>query len=128
MGGQSLMPDQMAALQGWVEAVPAPPAPTWVDVSAAARGQALFEGAKAGCSSCHSGTKLTNNQTLDVGTGAPFQVPPLVGVGWRAPFLHDGCAATLADRFGSCATPAHGNTASLTSANVSDLVAYLETL
>ena len=127
MSGQALMPDQLGALQGWVEAVPAPPAPSWVDASAAARGQALFGGAQAGCSSCH-GAKLTNNQTLDVGTGGQFQVPPLVGLGWRAPFLHDGCAATLADRFGSCATPGHGSTASLTTANVSDLIAYLETL
>ena len=30
---------------------------------------------------CHNGPKLTNAQTVDVGTGAPFQVPSLVGVG-----------------------------------------------
>jgi hypothetical protein len=63
-----------------------------------------------------------------VGTGGAFQVPPLVGLGWRAPFLHDGCAGTLADRFGSCATSGHGNTSSLSSGDLSDLVAYLETL
>jgi len=42
--------------------------------------------------------------------------------------MHDGCATTLTDRFTSCATPGHGSTASLSTANVSDLVAYLETL
>jgi hypothetical protein len=53
------------------------------------------------CNTCHSGPKLTNNLTLDLGTGGSFQVPPLVGVGWRTPLLYDGCAATIADRFGS---------------------------
>jgi acyl-coenzyme A thioesterase PaaI-like protein len=65
---------------------------------------------------------------MDVGTGGNFQVPPLVGVGWRTPLLHDGCAATLADRFGACATPQHGSIGTLSQQNVSDLVAYLETL
>lgn len=72
--------------------------------------------------------KLTNNATVDVGTGGAFQVPPLVGLGWRAPFLHDGCAATLADRFGSCATSQHGSTGSLSAGEIADLTAYLETL
>ncbi len=62
------------------------------------------------CSTCHNGAKLTNNQPMDVGTGGAFQVPPLVGVGWRTPLMHDGCATTLADRFGACATPQHGST------------------
>ena len=99
-----------------------------MDPAAAQRGQALFESASTGCTTCHNGAKHTNNATLDVGTGGAFQVPPLIGVGWRTPLLHDGCAATLTDRLTTCATPGHGSTASLTTANVSDLVAYLETL
>ena len=55
-------------------------------------------------------------------------MPSLLGIGNRAPFLHDGCAATLADRFGPCATSAHGNTGALSTANVADLVSYLESL
>jgi hypothetical protein len=128
MSGVLLDPPSVAALQGWVESIPAPPAPSWVDPAAAQRGQALFEGGSTGCTSCHNGVKFTNNATLDVGTGALFQVPPLIGVGWRTPLLHDGCAATLTDRFTTCATLGHGATASLTTENVSDLVAYLETL
>jgi cytochrome c peroxidase len=129
MSGAKLAKDQVAVLKQWVEAVPAPPAPSWVDSAAATRGKAIFGRASVGCASCHSGAKLTNNETLNVGTGGQFQVPPLVGLGWRAPFLHDGCAASIADRFGSsCATSAHGNTSSLSSGEVSDLVAYLETL
>jgi len=128
MDGAALAMDQLSALQGWVEKVPAPPAPSWIDSSAAQRGRTLFATPSVGCSGCHSGAKFTNNQTVDVGTGGSFQVPPLVGVGWRTPLLHNGCAATIADRFGKCATQQHGNIGSLTSQNISDLTAYLETL
>ncbi|HEY6464235.1 MAG TPA: cytochrome c, partial [Polyangiaceae bacterium] len=128
MSGTQLDPGQMNVLEGWVQSIPAPPAPSWVDTAAAARGQALFEGDQAGCSVCHSGDKLTNNMTVSVGTGGAFQVPPLVGVGWRTPLLHDGCAISVADRFGRCATPGHGSTAGLSTQNVSDLVAYLDSL
>ena len=63
-----------------------------------------------------------------MGTGGAFQVPPLVGVGWRTPLMHAGCATTLADRFGACATPGHGNTQSLSPQDIENLTAYLETL
>jgi hypothetical protein len=128
MSGASLSTDQMGAITSWVQQVSPPPGPSWVDAASAQRGQALFESASTGCATCHSGAKFTNNLTMDVGTGGNFQVPPLVGVGWRAPFMHDGCAATLADRFGACATPQHGSTGTLSSQDISDLVAYLETL
>jgi hypothetical protein len=42
--------------------------------------------------------------------------------------MHDGCAAAIADRFGACATAGHGSTQSLSSDQISDLTAYLETL
>jgi len=128
MSGASLGPSQMGALTGWVQAVPAPPAPTWVDASAAKRGKAIFGRVDVGCATCHTGAKFTNNLTMDVGTGGQFQVPPLVGVGWRTPLMHDGCATTIADRFGSCSTPEHGSIGSLSSGDISDLTAYLETL
>jgi Cytochrome c len=127
MDGASLPPDQMSALQGWVQSIPAPPAPSWVDPASASRGQALFTGQGA-CSTCHSGARFTNNQDVNVGTGGAFQVPPLVGVGWNTPLLHDGCAATLADRFGKCGTPSHGATSALSAQNIDDLISYLETL
>jgi hypothetical protein len=128
MAGQSLDDPNMTALTGWVESIPAPPAPTWIDPNAAASGKVLFERADVGCSTCHSGAKFTNNATVDVGTGGAFQVPPLVGVGWRTPLLHDGCAQSIADRFGSCATPQHGAISSLSAADIVNLTAYLQTL
>jgi hypothetical protein len=126
MSGAMLPDDQRNALTGWVQTVPAPaPATT---SSASQRGKTLFERADVGCATCHSGPKFTNNQTVDVGTGGAFQVPPLVGVAWRTPLMHDGCAATIADRFGACSTPAHGSIGSLSASDISDLVSYLETL
>jgi len=128
MSGHPLTAGQLTALQGWVEAIPAPPAPSWVDGAAALRGKQVFESKGAACSTCHEGAKLTNNRTVDIGSGGSFQVPPLVGVGWRTPLLHDGCAASFADRFGKCATPQHGSTASLSAGDLSDLTAYLDSL
>ena len=77
------------------------------------------------------GTLLTNNATVDVGTGAAFQVPSLRGVSWRAPLMHDGCATTLTDRFTSAACGGgdkHGVTSGLTDAALGDLVVYLQSL
>jgi cytochrome c553 len=128
MAGQTLPADQMGALTSWVQAIPPPPAPSWVSASAASAGEALFNSAAVGCATCHSGAKFTNNQTLDVGTGGAFQVPPLVGVGWRAPLLHNGCAATIADRFGMCSTPQHGTLTNLSAADLQNLEAFLDTL
>jgi hypothetical protein len=128
MSGVLLPPDQMGALTGWVQTIPPPPAPTWTEEKAASLGRALFQRADVACASCHSGPKFTNNATVDVGTGGAFQVPPLVGVGWRTPLLHDGCAATIGARFGECSTPKHGNISSLSANDLANLTEYLETL
>ncbi len=128
MGGPELRAAQVASLQHWIDRIPlvahdAPP-----DVEMVERGAALFRRDDVGCAGCHSGERRTNNVTVDVGTGAPTQVPSLVGIVDRAPFMHNGCAPTLRDRFGSCGGSRHGTTQSLTTSQVSDLVAYLETL
>ncbi|HEV3194156.1 MAG TPA: cytochrome-c peroxidase, partial [Polyangiaceae bacterium] len=113
---------------GWVQSIPAPPAPTWVDPTAAQRGRALFERSDTQCVTCHSGPKFTNNQTVSVGTGRAFQVPPLVGVGWRLPLFHDGCAKSITDRFQTCSTLGHGAVFLLSQQDVLDMTAYLDTL
>ena len=131
MSGPTLDAEQQSALFAWINAIPLLPQSAPADPAAVARGKALFEDtAHAGCTSCHSGAELTNNSTVDVGTGGMFQVPRLVGVAWRAPFLHDGCAATLTDRFTSCGgtSDLHGATSQLTPAQIADLVAYVSTL
>lgn len=129
MNGPALDSKQKDNLQSWLFALPALPAPTGLDSAAVARGQALFASSATGCASCHTGPRFTSSITVDVGTGDRFQVPSLIGVGARAPFLHDGCAATLTDRFGSCGGGAkHGNTSGLSTGDIGDLVTYLQTL
>ena len=131
MAGPLLSDDQKTALAGWVDTIPAPPSPAGLDASSVARGRALFEDVKVGCATCHSGALLTNNATVDVGTGIAFQVPSLRGISSRAPFMHNGCAATLAERFTSLACGGgdkHGATSMLGAAQIDDLVAYMGSL
>ncbi|MEP7125220.1 MAG: c-type cytochrome [Byssovorax sp.] len=116
------------AFARWVDALPAPTPVAPTDPAAVAKGSALFHDPTIGCATCHSGEKLTNSSTADVGKGEKLKVPSLLGVGARAPFMHDGCAPTLTDRFGSCGGSSHGATSALTPEQVSALVAYMETL
>jgi mono/diheme cytochrome c family protein len=129
MDGTNLTTDQAAALQAWLFAVPRPITSPQEDAASVARGSTLFHSVAVGCSGCHAGEHYTNNQTLDVGTGGSFQVPSLIGVSWRAPYLHDGRAPELVDRFNPEITGhSHGHTSQLTTPEIDDLVHYLETL
>lgn len=128
MGGEQQSPERVAALQRWLFALPSLPSLRASDDAAAERGAALFESVDVGCARCHAGEAFTNNTTVKVSTDA-LQVPSLIGIAHRAPFMHDGCALTLLDRFGPCGGgEEHGHTAQLSQAQIADLVAYLETL
>lgn len=125
MGG--VRPDTSAthALGDWLDRVPARAAPPLVDLRSAKLGALVFSNAQ--CGACHSGPELTNGTTVDVGTGGKFQVPSLKALRWRGPWMHDGCAQVLGDRFDpSCGGASHGN--SVAPADVPDLVEYLKTL
>ena len=126
MLGPSLTDEQTSVLSRFVNHIPALKPIASSDPAAVERGHALFTNQNVGCASCHAGTKLTNNQSLNVGTGGAFQVPSLVAVGWRAPYLHNGCASTLRDRFGSCGGEMHGRISELAETDLGDLVAYLD--
>lgn len=130
MSGPALNVVQIETLKQWIDHMPARIAPRTMD-DAAARGRALFFDARVACNGCHSGAASTNNQTVNVGTGAAFQVPTLRSIAWRAPYMHNGCAPTLRDRFTNPACGGgdqHGITSHLSSTQIDDLVAYLETL
>lgn len=131
MGGLEPGVPQLEALSGWLNQIPHVQRSAVADEAAIARGEALYWDEKVACGSCHDGTKLTNNLTVDVGTGMPLQVPSLVGIMDRAPFMHDGCAPDMKSRFTdlSCGGgDQHGVTSHLTEAQIDDLLTYLDSL
>jgi mono/diheme cytochrome c family protein len=131
MSGPILSGYQKEALAGWIDSIPAMPAVAGLDAAAVARGKVLFNDAKVACATCHAGALLTNNATVDVGTGLKLQVPSLRGLAWRGPFMHDGCANTLAGRFDAATCGGgdkHGVTSHLMPAQIADLTAYLSSL
>jgi hypothetical protein len=129
MGGEAQGPVHARAIGRWVDAIPRLPAMREADDPAVLRGKEIFEGPSASCGHCHSGAHLTSNENADIGRSGALQVPSLVGVAWRGPFMHDGCAPTLLDRFDpSCGGDKHGNVSKLSADDLNDLVAYLESL
>ncbi len=131
MAGGQVDTQGVGALASWLDKIPTIPTSQTADDATLVRGQTLF--ASAGCVACHNGPDFTNGQTVSVGTGSQsqaFQVPQLHGLAMRAPYMHDGCAATLHDRFAlPCGGGAsHGNASALSEAQLGDLIAYLETL
>jgi mono/diheme cytochrome c family protein len=131
MAGPLLSHEEISALQAWVDTIAPLPGVAGLDRAAVDRGKALFNDSKIACASCHAGALLTNNATVDVGTGRAFQVSSLLGLAWRAPYMHDGCATSLRERFGapSCGGgEMHGSTSTLSASNIDDLLAYLESL
>jgi len=128
MGGFAIDTGYASALGQWMDQQPALSLPA-TDAASAARGKLLFESEAAACGSCHNGPALTNNESADVGTGGTFQVPGLLGLSLRAPYMHDGCARTLEERFAqACGGDKHGNTAQLSEGQLTDLVTYLGSL
>jgi mono/diheme cytochrome c family protein len=131
MSGPRIDANYTRSLFNWVDKIPRVEAPAAADPEAAARGQALFNDATVGCASCHTGARMTNNASVFVNTGGVFQVPSLVGLAWRAPYMHSGCAKNLSDRFiaaGCGGGDEHGRTSQLTASQRADLVTYLESL
>ena len=106
MSGPMLSSEQINLMLNWIDAQPRPSRAAPADAAAVARGRALFNDTQnVGCVSCHCGRH--GSATTRRWTSAPaalFQVPSLIGVGTRGPYMHDGCAPTLRDRF----TPACG--------------------
>jgi hypothetical protein len=101
------------------------------DAEAEARGKALFESKETKCATCHSGPAFTDNQSHQVGTASEkLQTPSLVGLALHPPFMHDGCAKTLHERFNPACGGGdeHGTVSHLNEAQVNDLVAYLTSL
>ena len=119
MQGPPLDDDQTFALEHWL---PPLAAARPADTAAVDRGKALFESERGRCATCHAGAARTNNQTVNVKTGGAFQVPSLVNVGFRAPYLHDGSVGSIAE----LVLEGHGDNV-LTPSEAADVTTYVRT-
>jgi hypothetical protein len=133
MGGVKQSPERRDALERWLFALKPPAAEPTTDAERVLRGRRSFESFEVGCADCHRGARLTDNNSYDVATGEPgekFQVPSLIGLGSRSRLIHDGCARSLAERFGpDCGGgDRHGRVSQLDAGELDDLIGYLETL
>ena len=101
-----------------------------LDPAVVEKGRAAFT--KAECDTCHSGPAYTDGAIKTVRPGVEaVKTPSLLGVGARRPLLHDGCAATLEQRFNEpCddGTDQHGLVSLLDGDELTSLVVYLRTL
>jgi mono/diheme cytochrome c family protein len=133
MGGGTPSADTSSSMSKWIFALQ--PRKPLVDAqdAGALRGKELFMSEGAQCSTCHSGKKFMSTNSVEVGTtekGHALQVPSLLGVAYRAPFLHDGRARTLRERFDPSkgGGDKHGRTSHLNAAQIDDLIAYLSSI
>ncbi|HEY1696754.1 MAG TPA: hypothetical protein VGG39_31545 [Polyangiaceae bacterium] len=133
MGGDGLLVD-VSTVQAYIDEIVQPPVLPVADAASVARGEALFTSPQVGCSTCHDGPYLTddqlhvvlNPQSLDpADTIAQTNTPGLHGVFLTAPYFHDGRAATLQDVL---ADPLMGSTQGLSAQQTGDLIAYLQSL
>ena len=91
MGGPEQSEARLAAFQRWVFSIP-PHEPELGDEELVQRGSVVFE--EAGCATCHSTNAFTSGKQEMV-DGEPLQVPSLVGLALRPPYMHDGRALDL---------------------------------
>jgi|GEM_PF-1650426 len=138
MEGDALLVDLDAIAAYMAELSPPPVRPRdGAERTRIARGAALFASPEVGCATCHVGDLLGGTRAFDVlpatadadATISAVQVPPLVGVHTRPPYLHDGRAASLRDVLVTHnVADRHGHTSMLGDDELAALVAYLESL
>jgi hypothetical protein len=127
MGGEAPTSQQIAGITSYLDGLRGPEPMRAGGNEEVLAGEQVFQDLQ--CGSCHSGPLLTDNYNHDVGTGGEFQTPSLRGIAYRAPFMHDGCAETLRDRFTACGgDDRHGDVSALSDEQLDLLVVYLESL
>jgi mono/diheme cytochrome c family protein len=135
LGGGGMSDAEVDDLAAYVQGglvTPARPRPA-LD-ALAARGKALFTSEAVGCSGCHHlETEASDRALHDVGSRAPsdaattFRTPPLLHVGFTAPYFHDGRYATL-EQLLDDNLDRMGQTTHLDRADLGALAAFLRTL
>jgi hypothetical protein len=124
MGNRQLTGKEVARFEEWLGQLEHL---TPVESKEAKAGAEAFE--SAGCLDCHSGSRLSNDKNKNVGTGEFFQTPSLIGLRFRAPYMHDGCASDLRARFEpACGGDNHGTFEDLSTEDQELLLRYLESL
>ena len=129
---------ELDALAAYVASLEPPVSP----FEGSEEGRTIFEA--SGCLACHDGERLTNSagepELYDVGTLTEasgyrlgeeltgLDTPELVGLFYTAPYLHDGSAATLRERFDRDPGGRHGDTAGLSEEELAALEAWLLSL
>ncbi len=125
---------EAAAMDAWLKSLAAWPSPLLVEgrlSPAAERGQRLFEGDRAGCSSCHPAPLYTDLMSHDVGSQdkpddrVTFDTPTLVEVWRTSPYLHDGRYTTIEQVL---AEGNHGRAGNLSAEELADLVEFVLSL
>jgi hypothetical protein len=125
MGGVMPDADAVASLGRFLDGLPAPQPLS--RPAGSSEGRRVF--VMAGCAACHAGRTLSSSASVDIGKAGPTQVPSLLGLSRRGPWMSDGCAQTLRQRFdAACGGATHGDTAALSPSQLDALVAYLERL
>ena len=149
MRGPELSAADLAALTAFVTELPLMPNPycgPQGEISEAAqRGRQIFEDDDR-CSECHATERYSTGERRNVGLGFgrpddialsdgetihkdEFDIPHLLGVWNRAPYLHDGRAKTLLEIFQQHNPhDEHSTTSDLSEDQLRDLVEYLKTL
>jgi mono/diheme cytochrome c family protein len=131
-GRGGFRPFERRALLSYVQSLPLPPARV-ESVSLVDRGRMVFASAEAGCTSCHSDDRFTDDTRHDVkshtnaDSPSSFDTPSLRRVAARAPYFHDGRYATL-DALISGIDGTMGNTKQLSAEDKNALAAYLRSL
>jgi cytochrome c peroxidase len=138
MQGNTPSDDDVNAVAAFIRTLKLPPnanrqAPDLKD--AIARGEAVFQSAKAGCAHCHPAPLFTDGKKHDVGLGSKGDVyptynpPSLRGVYDRIVYLHDGRAKNLEEVLKGPHNPSKvSGDGELTDAEMKDLLAYLKSL
>ncbi|MBC8069020.1 MAG: c-type cytochrome [Deltaproteobacteria bacterium] len=130
LGGSGITQSDARDLQAFLTELPRPRTPTVEDPQAVARGKQLFESNVTGCLNCHDGQMSSDGKSHDLAVDLPsVDTPSLIGLAQSAPYYHDGSATTLeAVLRNNGSVHAMGRTSRLEDPEISDLVAYLETL
>jgi DNA-binding beta-propeller fold protein YncE len=100
-GAGGLRSLELEALTQYVHSLAAPPPLPRGDENKIKRGAELFASTEVGCSKCHAGADLTDNEHHDVQSKTQFDqakaynTPTLKHVGGTGPYFHDGRYKTL---------------------------------